>query len=79
MPPAPARRSSRGSDGATSSARELGWRADGMRHRDDAAGVDLLHLLGIREEVGELAAEQRGLVGRQREACEPRQPVDVSG
>jgi len=32
-----------------------------------------------REKVSELAAEQCGLVGREREACEPRQPVDVSG
>ena len=56
---------------------QLGWRADGMRRRGDAAGVELLDLLGVGEEVGELPAEERRLVRREREAREPRQALDV--
>ena len=43
----------------------------------DPAGVELLDLLGIGEEVRELAAEECDLVRRQREAGEPRQTLDV--
>ncbi len=37
---------------------QLRWRADGMRRWSDPAGVELLNLLGIGEEIRELVAEE---------------------
>ena len=62
--------SSRSSDGRTSSGRSAAWRVDDAGGRRDAGRVDLLHLVGVREDVAELAREQLDLVGVELEVRE---------
>jgi hypothetical protein len=50
-----------------------------MRRRRDTPGVDVLHLFGIREKVGELTGEERELFRGQRESREFGQMPQVVG
>ena len=67
--PAP---SSRSSDGRTSSGRSAAWRVDDAGGRRHAGRVDLLHLLGVAEDVAELAGEQLDLRGVELEVARAR-------
>ena len=50
--------SSRSSDGRTSSGRSAAWRVSTLAVGGTPVGVDLLHLVGVGEDVAELAREQ---------------------